>query len=91
MTNEEKIRVLAELDGFEWFTDALGYRIHAKPYTDSYDAIIPLVQKQPREILVRVVLSFKGQNDVSRMVDWLQYTPEQLADALIKAVGKWKE
>lgn len=101
MTNEDKIKVLAELDGWKFHPDGIGYYrgeltvwTPSKPlplYLTSYDAIIPLVQKQPRAILVRVVLSFKGQNDVSRMVDWLQYTPEQLADALIKAVGKWKE
>lgn len=57
-------------------------------YTTSYDAIIPLIQKQDRATLVRLVLSIKkAQNDVARMVDWLKLTPLELATALLKAKG----
>ncbi len=52
----------------------------------TYDKVIPLIQKQPRNILTRIVLSMKGQNDVSRMVDWLLFSPEELADILIKVI-----
>jgi len=87
MTNEEKNKVLAELDGFEWFTDALGYRIHAKPYTESYDLIIPLIQKQPSHIKAWT----EKELGLEYWVAAVMATPSQLCDALIKAVGKWKE
>lgn len=92
MNREERLKVLAGLDGLQQNHYLIQCERGAvKRYLTSYDAIIPLIQKQSRATLARVVLSFKGQNDVSRMVDWLQYTPEQLADALIKAVGKWRD
>ncbi len=61
-------------------------------YLTSYDAIIPLIQKQPKNILVRIVLGIKkAENDVARMVDWLQLTPSQLCEALLRATGKWED
>lgn len=106
MIKEKKIKVLAELDGWERvdvmaasFSDpsklvADGqrwkreFRIERRlpDYLESYDAIIPLIQKQPRNILTQIVLSMKGQNDVSRMVDWLMFSPEELVDILIKVI-----
>lgn len=107
MTREEKIKFLAELDGWKWYSPTAesisrgypkwGYwispvftfrdELKTPPnYLSSYDAIIRLVQKQPRNILTQIVLSMKGQNDVSRMVDWLMFSPEELADILIKVI-----
>ena len=80
MTREEKIKVLAELDGWTGATE----QCIPPYYLTSYDAIIPLIQKQPKEIRLKM---FEEKADrVSIMT-----TPEQLADALIKAVGKWRE
>lgn len=100
MTTEDKNRVLAELDGFEWFTDALGHRIFTKPYTTSYDAIIPLVQKQPEniidEFLECLCVETEGEPlllhvNLPQLVSMWKATPEKLCDALIKAVRKWKD
>ena len=94
MTKEEKIKFLAELDG--WKEDSHGFIKYWNPhdftcvnfddlphYLTNYNEIIRLIQKQPRNILTQIVLSMKGQNDVSRMVDWLMFSPEELADILI--------
>ena len=105
MTKEEKVKFLAELDGWtEVRSEIRGsgspernpspygippgkrYRAPCNSYLTRYDAIIRLVQKQPRNILTQIVLSMKGQNDVSRMVDWLMFSPEELADILIKVI-----
>ena len=96
MTREEKIKVLAELDGWHGVhsnhnkvvgwpgPNHIGFLTEVPPYLTSYDAIIPLIQKQPKEIRLKM---FEEKADrVSIMT-----TPEQLADALIKAVGKWKD
>ncbi len=98
MTNEDKIKVLAEMGGWKFHPDGVGhYQGELKfwtaskplpPYLTSYDAIIPLIQTQDGEIRMLVcdyclnVLGFGCYFDA---------TPEQLSDALIKAVGKWKE
>ncbi len=92
MTTEDKIKVLAELDGrwsIQFPYQPEGHQAfeqikYLPCYLTSYDAIIPLIQKQPKEIRLKM---FEEKADrVSIMT-----TPEQLADALIKAVGKWKE
>lgn len=90
MTPEEKIHIIAELDGFEWFTDALGHRIHCKPYLTSYDAIIPLIQKQSFDVRDKFaqVLIYETKTEQDGLYS---ETPEQLCDALIKAFGKWKD
>ena len=94
MTKEYKVKVLAELDDKVCDNCGLvncgcslgGYGSGTPLYLSSYDAIICLIQKQPRHILTQIVLSMKGQNDVSRMVDWLMFSPEELADILIKVI-----
>lgn len=113
MTNEDKIKVLAELDGLSdlhWddsmcerltFIGTRGEFRHkivkvyvAVPdYLTSYDAIIPLIQKhyksgyEPGGISWATAFyeSLPDNNTI------LKATPEQLCDALIKAVGKWKD
>lgn len=103
MTKEQKIKVLAELDGWqpyreEEFPYRNGYErgeggelcleYDLPDYLYNYDAIIPLVRKQDGEIRMLVcdyclkTLGFGCYFDA---------TPEQLSDALIKAVGQWEE
>lgn len=106
MSEQDQIKAIAELDGKptagiyggcvlslngKWvFTDS-EHQIKMLPdYLHSYDAIIPVIQKQDRKIIVRLILSFKGRNDVARMFDWIQYKPAQLCEALLRATGKWK-
>ena len=85
MNREEKLKVLAGLDGLQQSQYLIQCERGAvKRYLTSYDAIIPLIQKQPKEIRLKM---FEEKADrVSIMT-----TPEQLADALIKAVGKWRD
>lgn len=80
MTDQEKIKVLAELDGWQ---EPMSYPGSLPRYLISYDAIIPLIQKQPKEIRLKM---WEPSNKLHIMSQ-----PEQLADALIKAVGKWKD
>lgn len=95
MTNEDKIKVLAELDG--WRHSPFGtvkpgtIELGTPPnYLTSYDAIIPLIQKQDEAIKAKVkwLVVFDGGGKVGTLFD---VTHAQLCDALIKAVGKWKD
>jgi len=52
-------------------------------YLNSYDAIIPLIQKQPLEIRDRIAT--KG-GPISFMV-----TPAELCEKLLRATGEWKD
>lgn len=106
MKPEDKIKVLAELDGY--FDVHVDDSMSNKPtlcgtrgevrnkivkvyhdipsYLTNYDPIIRLIQKQPREV----------KRDFITRIKWFavytfECSPEQLCDALIKAVGKWKE
>lgn len=61
-------------------------------YLNSYDAIVPLIQKQSNKIkdAIGVIL----WQDYSNLIAWHCYydaTPEQLCDATLKATSKWKE
>jgi len=96
MTTEQQIKALAELDGWtETFWEQNDYlwgfragRSYSEPtpnkcYLTSYDAIIPLIQKQPLEVRDRIAT--KG-GPISFMV-----TPAQLSEKLLRATGKWIE
>ena len=74
MTKEAQVSALAELDGAKFHVDDL----------TSYDAIIPLIQKQEVGVRARVV-----QRHPSGVT--LMSTPAQLCEALLRATGKWKE
>jgi len=56
------------------------------PYLTSYDAIIPLIQKQTEDVKSDVVefLYLMGDRQLER-------TPAQLCEALLRATGKWIE
>lgn len=96
MTNQEKIKALAELDG--WICDDQGYwsnrldeygQIKSYPlgglhpnWLTSYDAIIPLIQKQPEEIRSKV-------RDILDSRCYVFDAPiDELVDALLIATGK---
>lgn len=54
-------------------------------YLTSYDAIIPLIQKQPFEIRNTIANSGPGGRLSFMSI------PAQLCEALLRATGKWKE
>jgi len=62
-------------------------------YTESHDAIIPLIAKQSQDIRWRMVVEWwlpeNGDNQLDRIANlmWIQ-TPLQLAIYLLKAAGK---
>lgn len=87
MTAEDKIKVLEEMGG-------------SGAELTSYDAIIPLVQKQPEniidEFLECLCVETEGEPlllhvNLPQLVSMWKATPEKLCDALIKAVRKWKD
>ena len=103
MTEQEQLKALAELDGWEyyknpadnlhcverkhrWFDTKCGCCFHEcrADYLTSYDAIIPLIQKQ--DSIVQSLL-YKRLNE---LFFW-EYTPAQLCEALLRATKKWKE
>lgn len=111
MTPQDKIFSLAELDGLKpKIVEGLlmaGDGAPIQNYLASYDAIIPLIQKQPDHIrqeffyeLMKVRGLPKlpcGELGVQINITHLQFanllvsTPTQLADALLIATGKMKE
>lgn len=56
------------------------YFAHQLPqYLISYDAIIPAIQRQPIEVISKMIpISFRS-------------TPAQLCESLLKATGRWTE
>lgn len=113
MNPTEQIKALAELDGWtELFCEQdrtlWGFRNGRKysertpdaNYLTSYDAIIPLIQKQPAGVMIdftyhlwRIIerdakRNYNRQYDAWRLVI---ATPAQLCEALLRATGKWKD
>lgn len=87
MTEYDQLTALAELDGYGQFS----HDFRTPPdYLHSYDAIIPLIQKQSQEIQDRL-------GDIMCRMDAFKYrwfwqsTTSQLCEALLRATGKWKE
>lgn len=74
-----------------WFNTSTGCCYHkCEPsYLTSYDAIIPLIQKQTIDIKIRT------HNWVLQLmaIDMHRYDvkPAQLCEALLRATGKWEE
>lgn len=94
MNPEAQIKALAELDGWKCYPAIDGSDAHwicpnewwhesCPSYLTSYDAIIPLIQKQPLEIRDRIAT--KG-GPISFMA-----TPAQLAEKLLRATNRWTE
>jgi hypothetical protein len=103
MKSEEQIKALAELDGCSepwlhmnglWnYTNSDGKTILVRPYLTSYDAIIPVIQKQGNEIAKALVLEIV---DGSELADYtglrlFHSSPTELCEALLRATGKWKD
>jgi hypothetical protein len=101
-TPAQKIRALAELDGWilagDFFNrDSRFYRMaYSRPniewvifsadYLTSYDAILPLIQKQPVSIQMALDLHMR----IEGVAFWTVATPTQLANALLVATGKFE-
>ena len=82
MTDQDKIKALAELEG-NWIVRNIGEgMVHWKDYF-TYDAIIPLIQKQNSVVLWKLTVALRD-------TEWWKLTPTQLADALLVATGKMK-
>jgi hypothetical protein len=62
-----------------------------KPYLTSYDAIIPLIQKQPLIVKQSVAVCFMKDGGWSVGDDLISATPSQLCEAVLRTTGKWKE
>ncbi len=102
MNQEQQIKALAELDGAKYFDahnvnypypDGTGYHnTDVKPYLTSYEAIIPLIQRQDVPTITRISLKLSiAQNETAKAYAWLKATPAQLCEALLRATGKWIE
>lgn len=109
LTPEQKIIELAKLDGFDeiHFSNPrkclVGYLgvdlLSLPPYLTSYDAIIPLIQKQKWayqcETMIQLRIAFQKRKEVLPTINntegWMvmpiKATPLELADALLKAHG----
>ena len=107
MTTEQQIKALAELDGKPtphkptWKEIAEGSYAQFEPaYLTSYDAIVPLIQRQGNiikhdflECLIAIVhpSGFQGDYDSMTIMPLMTATPAQLCEALLRATGKWEE
>jgi hypothetical protein len=86
-TPEQKLKALAELD--RWKPKYLSQETSGlcpPQYLTSYDAIIPLIQKQPVSIQVALDLHMR----IEGVAFWTVATPTQLANALLVTTGKFE-
>ena len=93
LSPQDKIKLAAELDGCEPINRMTGFKdlsrtepnfaILYKPYSTSYDAIIPLIQKQTGEVKIEMQMIMLNWNTGN-----FDITPSQLLDALLVATGK---
>ncbi len=114
MTTEQKIKALAELDGYSEVSDnGTAYVkdmvenwekhrhdcivseeregmliVNVLRYLTSYDAILPLIQKQ--NIGIRIAVASQIRSLGLAVGTAYNATPEQLADALLRATGRWE-
>lgn len=66
------------------------WRVCCPDYTTSYDAIIPLIQKQQGYIAADLFMWLNDQPHIE-YPEPLYATPRQLCEALLRALGKWEE
>ena len=94
LTPEQKLTELAKLDGWVLHCDSFYHNAETNKFRDcdklpnyltSYDAIIPLIQKQPHEIQDATMIALYDSGVVAG--HWLNATPSQLSDALLTAHG----
>lgn len=57
-------------------------------YLHSYDAIIPVIQKQDRPTQIKMMKLIAKMFEIE--LGW-DATPSQLSQALLRATGKWKD
>ena len=109
MKPELQIKALAELDNpsllsnknWMWVDSFRFYRRGSEgeywtppSYLTSYDAIIPLIQKQPLHIKYKIAKQFLGVfpcDDELNVIAFMNATPAELCEALLRATGKWIE
>lgn len=96
MKQEDQIKAMAELDGWKQhakYSDVMWNQYQEahilsdtlKQYLTSYDAIIPLIQRQSNEIKADAWYRLGCIN-----WGWLDATPSQLCEAILRSTGKWK-
>lgn len=91
LTQQDKIKLAAELDGFKPLIARDGTVYGCPSYDTSYDAIIPLIQEQSKEIkqkLTYILWKITGKKTEKMWDMILEATPSQLLDALLIATGK---
>lgn len=101
MTPEQKQIAFAELDGFSYSEMSetysqieFGVRVWYESLPDytTYNALIPLIQKQSKEVKDKIgELVWKVGSKSRAWHCYYDATTEQLGDALLKATGKLKE
>jgi len=102
MKPENQIKALAELDGWKpYLYYCAGYEnlafqkgseqrtINGLLYLISYDAIIPLIQKQKYSVVAFIHDELCNMNDTKYFLG--SATPAQLCEALLRATNKWNE
>lgn len=72
---------------FQTFDDVIKHA-GVKDYLHSYDAIIPLVQKQTMDVKLCIE---RWLGDSGGSCFYYDITPSQLSEALLRACGKWAE
>lgn len=102
-TREEKLKACAELDGKVYHKPtpeevASGSYYQYEPcYDTSYDAILPVIHKQPYSTKLNMAVILYGQNNIVTGEAWtneevvsvaFDSTPSQLLDALLIATGR---
>lgn len=70
MTEQDQIMAIAVMDG-------MNPDQKLPPYLESYDAIIPVIQKRPKEV--------RG------LMMPIEITPAQLCESLLRLTGKWRD
>jgi hypothetical protein len=101
MKTELQIKALAELDGCyfgntTYDTEELWRKFDGCPcelpdYLTSYDAIIPLIQKQSDKIKTAVFELLQDSKETISVIAVWDATPAQLCEALLRATNKWIE
>ncbi len=85
----ETPREMFERDGASVFPKSL------PNYTTSYDAILPLIQKQTEKVqwnvFNHIVANGPKHFTLDNTLKLIRATPLQLCEALLRATGKWEE
>ena len=103
MKPEDQIKALAELDGWKRVGldvitpegrrfEILKWENVLPNYLTSYDAIIPLIQRQDANTKGLIYYHFNtDQSWTQQAIDMLDATPSQLSEAILRATGRWVE